>query len=62
MIAATSLSLNTLAERSALSIGIGGSRSPSRTRDLSAWFFGDPLPDMSALDRKTMNEPIKIES
>jgi hypothetical protein len=25
-------------------------------RDLTAWFFGDPLPGMSALDRRTRNE------
>jgi len=25
-------------------------------RDLTAWFFGDPLPGMSALDRRTRDE------
>jgi hypothetical protein len=25
-------------------------------RDLTAWFFGDPLPGMSALDRRRRNE------
>ena len=29
--------------------------------DLTAWFFGDPLPGMSAIGEHAMNEPIKIE-
>ena len=32
------------------------SRAELEPRDLTAWFFGDPLPGMSALDRRTRNE------
>ena len=31
-------------------------RAELEPRDLTAWFFGDPLPGMSALDRRTRNE------
>jgi hypothetical protein len=31
-------------------------RAELEPRDLTAWFFGDPLPDMSALDRRRHNE------
>ena len=31
-------------------------RAQLEPRDLTAWFFGDPLPGMSALDRRTRNE------
>ena len=31
-------------------------RAKLEPRDLTAWFFGDPLPGMSELDRRTRNE------
>jgi hypothetical protein len=31
-------------------------RAELEPRDLTAWFFGDPLPGMSALDRRKRNE------
>src|SRR5262249_41339006 len=31
-------------------------RAQLEPRDLTAWFFGDPLPGMSALDRRIPNE------
>ncbi len=31
-------------------------RAELEPRDLTAWFFGDPLPGMSALDRRRRNE------
>ena len=31
-------------------------RAELEPRDLTAWFFGDPLPGMSALDRRNRNE------
>jgi hypothetical protein len=31
-------------------------RAELEPRDLTAWFFGDPLPGMSALDRRRHNE------
>ena len=31
-------------------------RAKLEPRDLTAWFFGDPLPGMSALDRRRHNE------
>ena len=31
-------------------------RAKLEPRDLTAWFFGDPLPGMSALDRRTRDE------
>lgn len=31
-------------------------RAELQPRDLTAWFFGDPLPGMSALDRRRQNE------
>src|SRR5262249_56935220 len=31
-------------------------RAELEPRDLEAWFFGDPLPGMSALDRRSHNE------
>ena len=31
-------------------------RAELEPRDLTAWFFGDPLPGMSALDRRRSNE------
>ena len=31
-------------------------RAELQPRDLTAWFFGDPLPGMSALDRRRHNE------
>jgi len=31
-------------------------RAKLEPRDLTAWFFGDPLPGMSALDWRTRNE------
>jgi hypothetical protein len=37
-------------------------RAKLEPRDLTAWFFGDPLPGMSALDlRDAMNEPIEVK-
>jgi hypothetical protein len=37
-------------------------RAKLEPRDLTAWFFGDPLPGISALDQRTRNErAIKIE-
>jgi hypothetical protein len=30
-------------------------RAKLEPRDLTAWFFGDPLPGMSALDRRRSN-------
>jgi hypothetical protein len=36
-------------------------RAELEPRDLTAWFFGDPLPGMSALDRRRRNErPLKL--
>jgi hypothetical protein len=31
-------------------------RAELEPRDLTAWFFGDPLPGMSALDRRNRTE------
>jgi hypothetical protein len=31
-------------------------RAELQPRDLTAWFFGDPLPGMSALDQRRRNE------
>jgi hypothetical protein len=31
-------------------------RAELEPHDLTAWFFGDPLPGMSALDRRRRNE------
>jgi hypothetical protein len=31
-------------------------RAKLEPRDLTAWFFGDPLPGLLALDRRTRNE------
>ena len=31
-------------------------RAELEPRDLTAWFFGDPLPGMAALDRRRRNE------
>jgi hypothetical protein len=31
-------------------------RAELEPRDLTAWFFGDPLPGMSALDQRRRNE------
>ena len=37
-------------------------RTKLEPRDLTAWFFGDPLPGMSALDlQRRMNEPIEVK-
>jgi len=33
-------------------------RAELEPRDLTAWFFGDPLPGMSALDRRRHNERV----
>ena len=33
-------------------------RAKLEPRDLTAWFFGDPLPGMSALDRRKRNEQV----